>query len=805
MTLHRLMRNGYVLALAAILAAGAAGAAPPPAASAPPLPSIAEGLYGPPTGKLTPVVRARMMNPAPPEWRKAPFICFQTDLSPATLYYSSTKYLAFFANMKEAGLGGPTHIALMSAGNPRVVKAGAAVDPAAMGECWVLAWFAGAEGWTDWDSPWVVYLQRRPSRITFDAAGLAFRFDGPAGYAVLMPLYGYLKPPQQGKDFLAAGGLPSANIRPWEWAGGLPADVLARVRYWANVSREFPVYCEDSFSIDRSRDAVVIRQRFDWIAIDDDWKTPHLKLAPLSPVLALAVRDGKFPVTFSRPVVDPQLFTPYGPYMGVEGADTFDATFHVLQYVHEMEAYDRPAPGAPAVAAAAQERLLKTARGKFRSPDRYSYDHGDKPGALHNFCWAIMGDQWYARGLPYYDDATQAIARESLKKYFHEDVLVAARFKEREYPRDSGQTYYILEGPGIGSWNVLGDAGKFSTNLLETLWAYAHFTGDWGLLRERWATVPKLFCTPAETTWATFGRHSIAELGDEAPPCLALARMAYRTGDMNTYGYACYAFARELVMHWVKQRGAPYYRARQPWHTMEFMPEEVYLTNLWGGTAGWQIDGPDWPANGKERQFKNRWVRFHSEEVGRFYREFLAADVRREMDLLTGRLGEERRWQSNSHTMPSQVQLRSLLLNEKPEALAKLATPDQFKGPASGVIASCISVLRTSHPTRYERLIPAGPATPFVPGLEREKVEPGRHLAQVVLTEIPPPRQRGAKNGPPAEPQIVWPTVTWRFWQTPAGKPWTFGQVVPVPAGVPIEITKAPLNWNTEAVAYTLP
>jgi len=38
-------------------------------------------------------------------------------------------------------------------------------------------------------------------------------------------------------------------------------------------------------------------------------------------------------------------------------------------------------------------------------------------------------------------------------------------------------------------------------NLLETLWAYANYTNDWELIKDRWDIVKKLFCTPAETSW----------------------------------------------------------------------------------------------------------------------------------------------------------------------------------------------------------------------------------------------------------------------------------------------------------------
>src|SRR5262249_10856397 len=145
----------------------------------------------------------------------------------------------------------------------------------------------------------------------------------------------------------------------------------------------------------------------------------------------------------------------------------------------------------------ALERLRQVAREKFKSVDRYDYDHG----GLNNFCWAIQGDEWYAKALPYYDEETRRNALGGLRKYFREDVLVTNRFRTREFPKGSGREYFILEGPGINSRGVLGDAGKFSANLLETLWAYAHYTGDWDLVRERWPLVKKLFTTPAETRW----------------------------------------------------------------------------------------------------------------------------------------------------------------------------------------------------------------------------------------------------------------------------------------------------------------
>lgn len=760
-----------------------------------------EGLYGPPKGVASSAIpRARMVGEQPvAAWTNAPFWFLETELSPATLYHSTTKHFSCFTGMKEAGLGAPTFAVFNGAEGPRPVKAGSPMDPSAMQECWVMVWFAGAPGWTNWDSPWIVCLQHQPSSMKLNEDGLHFEFPSQAGYVALMPLYGYAKPPQAGREIFSQPGPKEKHLKTWEWQNRIPKEVFHRVRYWAAALREFPVHCEESFSVDRSRDAVTIRSKFSWISIDDDWHTKHLKLAPISPPLAHAWKE-KFPVTFSRKVLDMDLFTPYGPYAGVQDVDEFDATLPVLKYVNETEA----PPSASAiqallastatnqVARAALERLRRTAAAKFRQADRYEYDHG----GLKNFCWAIQGDQWYAKALPYMDEATRSTAMASLRNYFHRDVLVTNRFVQREFPKGSGQGYSILEGPGIGSWNVLGDAGKFSANLLETLWAYAHFTGDWDLIRDRWPLVKSLFTTPAEARWATFGRETIAELGDEAAPCMAFARMAYNVGDMDAYHYGCQMFARELVHHWLKQRGAAYFRERQPWHSMEAMDEEVYLTNLWGDTAGWQIDGPRYPAKTGERQYQNRWVRFKDADVGRFYRDHLRGEVEHELALLQSRWDARRRWSNDSHIMPSLVQLRSLLLNESPEALARVALPEQFSGPPSGVIASCVAVLRTSFPLRHERLIPGGEASPFVIGLERLPARPGRHLTQSLRSER---RERGDGNATPH-----WPEITWWGWKSPAKDRWSFGKVTPVVEGEPMRPVLAPLNWTAQVTAFEL-
>ena len=131
--------------------------------------------------------------------------------------------------------------------------------------------------------------------------------------------------------------------------------------------------------------------------------------------------------------------------------------------------------------------------------------------------------------------------------------------------------------------------------------------------------------------------------------------------------------------------------------------------------------------------------------------------------------------------------------SDTPAQLATVAKPDQFSGPPSGVIASCFSVLRTSHPTRYQRLIPGGEPSPFVAGLERELATPAAWITQRVQTN-----SESTNMSPLTWPEMVW----WENLPTAAGHRWTFGQVSPLRNGSPAKIEAVPLNWNTAAFLY---
>ncbi len=706
-----------------------------------------------------------------------------TDLCPAILIRTSSQQVTLFYDLDAWGLGAPTACFLPVRDHTRVVRSGQEVRTPNITEGWLLVTFAGAQGWRYFDAPVLVALQRRPQSVRVDSDGLHLRFEKAAGDIVVALLYGYEKPLQRGVTHPSPIGLK--DIRTWEWLNELPSVVRERCSQLYRLLRAIPIHADEQFAIDG--DALIMRTRYTCHTIQDDWNTTPARLAPLPPVLALAWLAGRsgwatepFPMSISGEVTNPDIMTPYGPWLGVANTDEVTIRFPLLQYVHQHEEYTLPQgnlhPAAQRALSWVRQRLSeKFAQGQWQE----IWDHG----GAENYCWQVMGDRWYARALPYLPEATQRRVKAALQGYMREHVL-----REEHYQPFRGML--LLVGPGIGTWGGYDDAGKFSSNLLETLWCYGYYTRDWATLRERWNIIKRFFITPLECDWKSFGRYAIAELGDEAAPPLYMARIAYQVGDLPTYRFACYVFVRELVHHYVKQVGQRYFVGRQPWHSTEAMPEQVYLTNLWGDIAGWQIDGPTYPKVTGERQYENRWVRFGSEDVARFYRDVLATEVRAELNwLLTLARGDKtpyRLHEDTAHIAPSQIRLRSLLLQETLEALLQLSSHEQWQlGRSADGTAFCLSFVRSASRPTLRRLIPPQRGGEFSKGLESLKVEGFPALTLAV------------------EAARGYPALRWWAWEPPkkaegkpAGDRWSFG-LVRIAQWETISWRETRLNWNT--------
>ena len=188
-------------------------------------------------------------------------------------------------------------------------------------------------GFAQGDVPWLVVWQHRPTELTLDDAGLHARAAAPIGYVAMMPLYGHAKQDTSG------------------WTA-LPNGVLESCRTWAKALREYPLAVDEPFRLDAKSASVIIHSQFTWLSTNDDWQTLHAKLAPLSPSLALARKGERMPMSVSGPVTDPELFTWFGPYVGVEDTDCHEVTLPILSYVTSTEKDPEPDVTNPVVAGA---------------------------------------------------------------------------------------------------------------------------------------------------------------------------------------------------------------------------------------------------------------------------------------------------------------------------------------------------------------------------------------------------------------------------------------------------------------------
>ena len=205
-------------------------------------------------------------------------------------------------------------------------------------EPWVLAWFGsatpvrgfvepfdvevpgggvnkdlirGARG-QQLDVPVLIRLEHKPSAIVSNEDSLTFSFSDKAGKIAIMPACGR-------KIFL-----PSETEK---WVKGLPGEIVKQCRLWSRNLRDYPVNVVEEFSVDREKDVLSVRQKFEWASFEDDWKSPEVKAAPLPAMLALSLGEGA-PVTFTQgdkqvKPTDYDLMGAAGLAMGIEGGDEY--------------------------------------------------------------------------------------------------------------------------------------------------------------------------------------------------------------------------------------------------------------------------------------------------------------------------------------------------------------------------------------------------------------------------------------------------------------------------------------------------
>jgi hypothetical protein len=481
---------------------------------------------------------------------------------------------------------------------------------------------------------------------------------------------------------------------------------------------------------------------------------------------------------FSRKPLDFEMPTLCGPFFAVPNADDYEVRFPVLKYLNEHESATLPDADASPLARDALRRLRMEARSRFAENGRAN----DLDPSSVETSTLLPAAYWYASGLPYYEDEIRTQAMQRLRVLFRDHLLLREHFEEALVPEITAGTCMVfnpLKQDDLAARELV----RLNELLLEAVWAYIHYSGDFALARERWALLRRLL-THRQSGWAQFGAGRGVELGRHAPPVIAFGRLAYLAGDLQEYHRACGLLARELVLHYVKEQDLTWFRNNQPWHSLEPLRGEIYLTHVQPGAAGWQMDGPAFPAEASERLYERRWFRFLGTGVSRFYRERLQTGTERELARLSEQWDPARRAADQPHEFPSLVRLQGFLSSLAATNVSNIATPEELSGTPSGVIASCIAMLRATQPVRHERLIPGAPLSPFLG--QADAAQP--HVAMV--HELTSDNSVGATS--------AWPRILWSGWKTPTGHAWNFGEVR---AGTPEQPgTQESLPVNRNAV-----
>jgi len=186
-------------------------------------------------------------------------------------------------------------------GRMRTTESGKPIG--ALGSPWVVLWPNPGPGVEV--APLLVRFERKPVSLRLTTE-LDAEFDRAAGCIAVMPLTGV-------RRFTG----DAAKV----WSGKLPAWVPIEADRWSRMTAAFPIGLTESFALNDARGAVRITDRMKYRLIADEWGTKPFEATPVSPVTALAQRNG-YPVNWiGRKIERSQVATLLGPYAYAPGSE----------------------------------------------------------------------------------------------------------------------------------------------------------------------------------------------------------------------------------------------------------------------------------------------------------------------------------------------------------------------------------------------------------------------------------------------------------------------------------------------------
>jgi hypothetical protein len=436
------------------------------------------------------------------------FKVYSSGLSPFTVIHNTGPRTLLFQDLDKQGLSGPSHVAYVADHKVRIAPTNAPIDPANMTESWMLFLFHSSKGWPDikgtpyvLDIPVFVVLQKMPSEIKPAGSGLEFTFPSESGYIALMPFFG--------TSFIRATQTAA-------WKDTLPQDIFLRCRLLAEISREYPIKVEETFKLFPTQDKVLIRDRFDFLSIDDDWKTGHKKIAPLEYTVALAQRYKFRLLSVTGQVTDLDTAVGPGAWAGVEGDECSYTLTGLLRYINTVE----------------QPKVIPP-------------DHPLLAEARKNFDWAMP-----------------AMNPDAPLNYIARARALAAHFPYADAPtQQSLRAGFRLACDSLAS--LFPDGSQRPPGLLffrnpETMYRPLHDMAaaayDLSLIQAGWPRARESYRPESQSA-------------DRVDAVVAFARMACWLGDDDSYRLASYRAAKQFLALWTTGAAYPkWIREKNLWN-----------------------------------------------------------------------------------------------------------------------------------------------------------------------------------------------------------------------------------------------
>lgn len=528
---------------------------------------------------------------------------------------SGDERINVFANKKYANvsfgftpLSAPNYFAAGSAESSAVMKQAQqdplAVDPtgkktyafdAGGANPWMLCWFGANKFIHNTYQPWVLnkmpvkpenpdmpmlfVFENPPARVTSSSLGMRIEFDGPAGVMLLVPLYGERRVPAEETAV---------------WAGELPDRVVEQCRWWSERLRSFPLDVEERWALDG--DSIAFSQTVEFENIGGG----GVRFCPIPPMLALAADNG-FPVSMPKFVEAMGIETTYGPYRGIDDAETLEFTIKgIVKYARERRvireslAPDPIVDGLRVELARQVEAMIKAGHlrpwhlaaktgrigwGGFKTPERMTWSNAGEMLAIFSMLFPALAPDARESALAYMKEERAAYPpelpetahtppaegamREGYRDHFFQDNALS-KFGERYVRENEGRNFYSFNrvGPieslyGLAEYHcLLGEKPS-----VEEWERYQNLFNDYDERRE-WASMGWF-------TWESMnmvgGTGGAIDANRAFAGAVGFMRMAEMLGDAGAAACGAAMLARAAVLRFASSK----YRYYNPRKTLD--------------------------------------------------------------------------------------------------------------------------------------------------------------------------------------------------------------------------------------------